>query len=415
MSLTPAAGRVALARFISRTGGEAAFFVGVWGKAAYDLDAQPSGIATLVAVMGIAALVGSGIAGPLIDRFGPGRVLIASELAFVPTTISAVFADDLTSLILVAGGIGLFSAPTYTAITSFPPFLTRSEQELGRINGWVETAGMAALISGSALGAVMAVTVGIDAIFWFDAATSLVALALVMGIKTGSSAPHPADQPGWADASRGFRTVYSSRRLRYYVLAATAVWTAFGFFGALEPLFFRDVLEVGPETLGVINTIFGVGLLGGTLAIRRLPDALRGARGVALFTGLNGVGALIYVGTARLPVVMTGAMVWGVIVGVMAPLTRTMIHLNSPAGQVGRVMGVTQMHAEVAKLAPLTLAPILAGLWGIQTALLASGMTVSVLAVLMIRTATWLDKTRDVPVPPLDRVRTSDEPFTTNR
>ena len=30
--------RVTAARFISRAGGEAAFFVGIWGKATYDLD-----------------------------------------------------------------------------------------------------------------------------------------------------------------------------------------------------------------------------------------------------------------------------------------------------------------------------------------------------------------------------------------
>ena len=70
---------VTLARFISRTGGEAAFFVGIWGKAAYDLRAEAGQIAVLIGVMGIAGLVGSGIAGPLIDRFGPRRVLMTSR------------------------------------------------------------------------------------------------------------------------------------------------------------------------------------------------------------------------------------------------------------------------------------------------------------------------------------------------
>ncbi len=405
---------VTLARFISRTGGEAAFFVGIWGKAAYDFGAEPSGIALLIAVMGIAGLIGSGIAGPLIDRFGPRRVLIISEIFFVPATLSAVAAEQLPALIAAAAGIALFGTPAYTAIASFPPFLTRDETELQRINSWVEMAGMAALISGASLGALMAATIGIDAIFWFDAITSLVAVALVAGVAVDRQTRPNEQGEGWQGVVRGFTTVYRNRRLRFYVLASTAIWTSFGFFAALEPIFYRDVLEVGPEMLGVVNTIFGVGLVAGTGVASRLPGPLRGARSVAWLVGLNGFGALIYVGTTLLPVVMTGAIVWGLIIGVMAPLARTMIHINSPEGQVGRVMGVTQVHSEVAKLGPLVLAPPLAAALGVQSALILSGISVSVLALLMAPTARWLDRTREGEVPTIEAARTADEPISPN-
>lgn len=404
---------VTLARFISRTGGEAAFFVGIWGKAAYELEAEAGQIAVLIGVMGIAGLVGSGLAGPLIDRFGPRRVLMASEVFFVPATLSAIVAADLGSLIGAAAGIALFGAPAYTAIASFPPFLAGDETELARINAWVEMAGMAALISGASLGAVMAATVGIDAIFWFDAATSLVAVLLVARVVTRRPAEHVGDVSGWKGAAQGFSTVYRSPRLRFFVLAGTAVWSAFGFFGALEPLFYRDILGAGPAMLGVVNTIFGIGLVAGSVAAGRLPAHRRSAGTVAWLVGLNGVGALIYVGTTRLPVVFTGALTWGLIIGVMAPLARTMIHANSPEGQVGRVMGVSQVHSEIAKLGPLLLAPALAAALGVQQALILSGAFITILALTMTPTARRLD--RDAPrIRIIEGPRTSDEPISPN-
>ena len=62
--------RVALARFISRSGGEAASFVGIWGKASYEFNATPSALALVMAALGIASLVGSIWSGLLLDRLG---------------------------------------------------------------------------------------------------------------------------------------------------------------------------------------------------------------------------------------------------------------------------------------------------------------------------------------------------------
>ena len=51
--------RVALARFISRSGGEAAFFVGIWGKASFEFNATPTELAWVMAALGVASLIGS--------------------------------------------------------------------------------------------------------------------------------------------------------------------------------------------------------------------------------------------------------------------------------------------------------------------------------------------------------------------
>lgn len=393
--------RVVGARFVSRTGSEAAFFVGIWGKLAYELDGDAADIAVVLGIAGVTALIGSAIAGTLVDRFGPKRVLITAEILFVPSVLSATLVQTVPQFALVVGLFGLTSAPAFTAIASLPPFLTSDHHHLGRMNALVEGAGMAALITGSASGAALATVVSLDSIFVFDAATSLVAVAMLVTLplrRVDAERSGPVAS-GWSELRAGLAFCWKSPRLRFYLGMGAAVWLIFGLFTALEPLFFRDVLGEGPETIGWVNSLFGIGLVGGTILANRFADRLQSARSVLLLLALNGAGTLIYVGTSVLAIVASGGVLWGLVIGLYAPAVRTMLHINSPVPMVGRVMGTSQSLAEIAKLGPLAAAPALANVFGVQLTLAASGIILVAVAALSWRTGRRLDETRS-PRPP---------------
>jgi predicted MFS family arabinose efflux permease len=164
------------------------------------------------------------------------------------------------------------------------------------------------------------------------------------------------------------------------------------------------------ETLGWINSVFGVGLVAGTILSGRLPPRFRTAVWLTVLVGMNALGILAYIGTDRLQVVVFAAPFWGVIIGTMAPLHRTMIQINSPDNLVGRIMGVNHIHSEVGHLVPLAIAPAVAAVFGVQQTLLASGAFVVVVALLFIGPARRLDQTRTVPVPRPGLPDPSDEP-----
>ena len=391
--------RVVLARFISRAGGEAAFFVGIWGKAAFDLEATPRQLATVMASLGVASLIGSAAAGVLVDRFDPRRVLIVAEIFFIPVAIAMVFADTLPSLAVTTFLLGLVGAPVFTAISSFGPFLTDDEDRLARINGLIEGASWAAFVVGPAAGALIAATVAIDGIFVLDAVTSAVAAVLIVPVTVRQLGSSRERRQGLAELREGFAYAYTHRRLRFYILLGSSVWILFGTFSALEPLFFRDVLGVSVETLGWVASIFGSGLIAGTWIAGRLPQRLRTARVLTFIVGLNALGVVAYVGTDRLGVVIGAAVFWGLIIGVMAPLHRTLLQVNAPGELMGRIMGVNHIHSEVGHLIPLVIAPFLAGILGVQETLIASGAVVALVAALFWPAAARLDRTRAVEVP----------------
>ena len=406
----PSVRRVVLARLISRIGGEAAFFVGIWGKAAFQLQATAGELALVMAALGVASLIGASVAGVLVDRFDPRRVVLYGEILFIPAAIGLVFADTLPSLVVATFVLGLVGTPVFTAISSFAPFLTDDEDKLAKINGWIEGASWLAFVIGPALGALLVVTISVDSIFVFDAATSAVAALLILPVRVRRLSAREGEKRGLTEVKEGFAYAYGHRRLRFYIWLGASVWLLFGTFGSLEPLFYRDVLGTSLETLGWVNSIFGLGLIAGTVIAGRLPGRFRNARGLTFLVGLNAVGVLAYVGTDMLSVVVPAGAMWGIIIGVMAPLLRTMIQLNSPEEMVGRIMGVTHIHSEVSHLMPLAVAPWLAGIFGVQATLIGAGILVAVVASLFWPRAAQLDRTRSAEVPPTGLPDPADEP-----
>jgi MFS family permease len=297
---------------------------------------------------------------------------------------------SITELVLLSGVFGLTSAPVFTAVGSFAPYLTEDPARLQGINSIVEAAAMAALVVGPGLGAVIVSVASVDWVFALDAATSIGAAWLVARVVT-RPVPVRERRRGGSELREGVAFSYRRPMLRFVMLAGTAVWLAVGSFGALEPLFYRDVLDVDVQTLGWMFSIFGAGLVTGAATLGRAPRRVVSARGLAVVMAACGAGSVLYVGTDRLIVVALGAAVWGVIVGWLAPLIRTLLQIASPEPLVGRIAGVYQMHLHVAELLPLTFAPALAALFGVQAVLVSCGLALVVVGIAALTPAARID------------------------
>lgn len=366
---------VVLARFVSRVGGTAVFFVGVWGVAAYTFHASARTLAFVMAGNSIASIIGSVAAGLFVDRVGPRRVLIVAELLTIPVVVALAFAKGWIPFVLLSWLLGLVGTPTFTAGSSFAPFLVRGAEELEKANAAIEGAGSAGFVLGPAIGAVIAKVAGVSSVFWLMAGCSVIAAVLAAFVHIDLSTLREQHHPA-AELREGLRVAYSDRTLRYVILSGTAVWFAFGAFSALEPLFYRDVVGVGVEWIGWMNTAFSVGLIAGAWLLTRLPSRIISVRGLAVVTSLCGFGAVAYVGSSDLRVIALGALVWGLVIGMAEPLMRTVMHVAAPEGYVGRVIGTAQYHRAAGELVPLAYAPALAALFGVQATLIAGGVVV---------------------------------------
>ena len=321
--------RVAASRFISRLGAEAAFFVGVWGLAAYRFEATASELAVLMLVLGVTSMVGAAFAGVMIDRFGPQRVLIWAQVAYVPAALSLTLVDSLDTLTVLVGVFGFVGAPMMTATSSFAPYLVKRPEDLERANALIEGAGSASFVLGPGLGALVLSAFSLDAVFYADAILTTIAALTVLRVSTPPVVREHSTHP-FAELAEGLRTTYSIRSVRYYVLLGSAIWLGFGAFGALEPLFYRDAVGTGVETIGWMNSIFGLGLAMGAYLLTRLPRRVLSARGFAIGAVFVGFGSILYVGSTELWRIAVGSILWGLAIGVVEPLMRTLLHMDAP-------------------------------------------------------------------------------------
>lgn len=394
--------RLVVAHAVSRAGGTAAFFVGLWGLSAYELGATPGQLALLTAGIGATALVGSAVSGVLVDRVGPKRVLVGGEALFVPAILLLTTADSMVELTVTAIPAWFLLAFVQNALASMPPFLTDDPRTLERVNGAVEVGGNVAFVAGPALGAFVAGLVSIDAIFVVDAATSLVAVALVARLAVRPVAGRAGAGSGVAEFVDGFRYAFGHPPVRFVLLIGTVTFLSFGAFTALEPLFFRDVVGAPVETLGWVNTVFGAGLVAGAAVVGRAAGRLLTMRALAVLTAAGGLGAVGYTSTGDLRVILVAAVGWGTVLGVLLPLLRTLLQLHTREGYVGRVMGAFGVQHQVGEMLPLAVLPAVAAALGVQPTLVATGVLLVVLAVAAFPRARALDLRLAAPEGALD-------------
>lgn len=257
-----------------------------------------------------------------------------------------------------------------------------------------------AFVAGPTLGALIVRFASLDWVFVLDAATSVVAVAVVAGVRL-TAVSKKTRGPAFREVREGFRFSFASRPLRLYLGMSAAIWISFGAFSALEPLFYRDVLGTGPEALGWVNAIFGIGILAGSVLLARLPSRFVSARSLIMLSLGSGLGAVIYTGTDNLLVVGIGAVYWGVILGALFPLLRTLIQLDAPEPLIGRIMGTTNVTNQVGELLPLTFVPSLALAFGLQPVLVGSGLFIIAVASLTSGEGAHVDRVRTkAPVAP---------------
>lgn len=384
--------RLALARFLSQTGGTGAFFVGLWGRAAFEFGAEAAEIAPLLLALGVSVLAGSAVGGPLIDRLDPRRVLLAAELAAVPAALLLILPGSLPWLIAATVPYGILNGVSRTASASFAPYLTAEAAGLGRINASLEVASSAAQVAGAGLAALIAGVAGVAWVFVFDAATSLAAVGLVAGVAVRRIDRTSEGGGGPAELAAGLRAVAALPVLRYGAGLGSLMFLSFGFFSVFEPLFFRDSLGVDVTTLGVVNALFGVGMVAGAAAARRLLARGVSARMTTLLMMASGAGAIGYAAFSDVRVVAVNGVAWGFVVGMLFPALRTLLQAAAPAEVVGRVMGVLGVTESAGELLPALVVGVLSVRADARAVLVGSGLAAITVAACALPVSGRLDR-----------------------
>src|SRR5580765_1627676 len=316
----------------------------------------------LLQISGVTMAVGSALMGALVAAklggVGPALMLtFATGCArALHQTARQGYAHD------TAGGGGVVHALALVALTS-------------RLGG----------LLGSLMAGVMIARLGSATAFMMVAASYL-GSALAMLPARSSGRPSEAAESSVRDDVFGFLGMIRHDRVRLHLMSLTAIAEVLGFsHQALLPSLARDVLQVGPEGLGVMTAARQVGGLAGIA----FTSGLGGARYGPLFLSvIIGFGAsLVALGFAPsftvVLLILVGANALGAVTDVLA---QTLIQLAVPSGLRGRAGGAWVVSIGMAPLGQFQVGA-LASLFGVSAALGVNGialMAVGVAAALLI-------------------------------
>ncbi|MFM9135473.1 MAG: MFS transporter [bacterium] len=302
-------------------------------------DGSPTGLSIILAAQAVPVVLVLPVGGVIADRVGRPRMIAVCDMlmAIVVGVIGLVFVLGIATVPLLAGLnvlAGVLVGLWYPAYPGLAADVVPDEH-LQPANAYMSVAGNGGFIVGTALGGLLVAAIGSGWAILIDAASFLVAGALVFSLRRFSR-PHDSGESPVRDLIDGWQTFISYRWIVAVVLAFSLIVMVWR--GAEEVLGPVLALEEygGPAGWSAILGAMAVGLLLGAILASRLRVERPIAFGMAVCLLLP-AWLLTLAFAAPLPVVMAAAFTWGFAMELMVVLWFTALQRNVPPESLSRV------------------------------------------------------------------------------
>lgn len=330
---------------------------------------QETGQATPFALAALAAslprVLISPIAGVVVDRFSRRWIMILADTgnAFVTLAVLLILRSgdlQIWQVYLIAAIGSIFSGfqePAYTAsITMLVP-----KQQYTRASGMVQMSSALESLVSPLLAGILFVAIGLNGIIWIDFITYFFAVGALLLVHipdpVTATEEHQDQRSVWRDIAFGWRYLKARSGLLglliYYGFVNYLVNGAFVLMGPL-------VLSFGDAaTLGVVQTVMGVGFLVGSIAISTWGGPKRKIPGVIAFIGIGAVGLSVIGLQASVAVIGVGIFIMALMVPMASGTSQAVFLAKIEPAVQGRVFAMRSMVARsIIPLAFLTAGPL---------------------------------------------------------
>ena len=397
-----------VAEAVSLAGSRVTFVAVPW------LVLETTGSAAQTGVVAFAEMVpyvaACALGGPLIDRRGPRRTSIVSDLAsavavlVVPLLHSAGMLPlaVLAAAMAVAGGLrGLGDTAKRTL---FPRAVEESQVDLTRATGIRDGSTRLAEMLGAPLGGLLIAGIGAANVLLIDAASfALTAAVVAVGVRlrTVAVTAEGGDQEPYGAALRaGFAHLRRDPMIFGMVLMALATnLLDTAYLAVYVPVWAHDVVG-SAQALGLVFGAFGVGAVTGNLLFNAFAPRLPRYATFSVCFVLGGAPQMLVMAvTDSLALVVTTVFVSGLFCAPVNPILAAVAYERIPPGLHARVIGLVR----AVSWAGIPLGGLLGGLLvaglGLTTALGLTGALYLAVSLVPFVRPTW----REMDVPRRER------------
>jgi MFS family permease len=279
------------------------------------------------------------LAGLLLDKLPPKRVLVTTAVATAVVATALVFVTGVAGTLLLAVGFGVCAAVLLPGLGAIVPLFS-PEDGITRVNGYLQAATWGGMTAGPLLAGLLA-TAGGTGVALAGNAVCYVIGACGLGVLRLRAAPRAEEcgEPMLAQIRAGLSYLRSDRTARLLV-TVVAVMLAFAYMAVVaEVVLAEGVFRAGTGGYSALVASWTAGMIGGSLAAGRVPR--RWLVPVALIgTVVTGVGIAL-AGVA--PVLWMSAIAYGIggfADGAEVLATRSYLNHTAPPAVAGRVFAL---------------------------------------------------------------------------
>jgi MFS family permease len=357
------------------------------GWLVYDLAGSAVLLGVLNGLRALPFLIASPIAGVAADRMDRRRLVLCSESLLVIASIAM-------GALVAAGLLEVWHLFVFTAVTgiswafidpirqSMVPMLV-PKQDLMNAVALNSAAFNMTKVIGPSLGGILIVAFGVSGNFFIQGLTYAGVLVFVYWMVVPATPAQARLASPLANLKEGLAYVWSNP-IVFALMSAALVPRIFAMpFQTLMPVFQKDVLQVGPEGLGMLLAAPGLGALLAGLTLATLSSRIR-RQGIFMLASLVMLGIMmnLFSWSTSFPVAITALIGEGAFQIFYMATTNTMLQLIVPDHLRGRVMSIYALDRGLMPVGSL-LAGISAHYIGAPATVSLMGATVIVLALLV--------------------------------
>jgi MFS family permease len=288
------------------------------------------------------------VAGVISDRFNRHRVLLLTQgLSMVQAgTLAALVLTDNVNIPLImflSVFLGVINAFDVSARQSFVVELVEHRDDMSNAIALNSSMFNGARLVGPSVAGLVIAAVGEGMCFLFNAISYLAVIGSLLAMRLQPVPQKPKQTRVLESLQEGFRYAFGFAPIRSIILLI-AMLSLFGMpFSVLMPVFARDVLGGGANTLGFIMGASGVGALSGALYLASRKTVLGLGRLIVGAALLFGLGLILFSFTRTLPLAMLCILLAGLGMMLQMASCNTILQTIVDEDKRGRVMSFYSM------------------------------------------------------------------------
>jgi MFS family permease len=228
----------------------------------------------LLGIVGFSSQIPSFIFGPfagiIADRFNRHRLLVITQTlsmiqAFILAFLTLTGTIAVWHIIVLGVFLGLINALDIPARQSFIVEMVEKKENLGNAIALNSLMFNAARLIGPAIAGILIAMAGEGICFLLNAISFIAVIISLLAMKLSAQRPEKHNTDMVKDLKEGFVYTFGFPPIRFIILLLAVISLMGTSYAVLMPVFAKDILRGGPQTLGLLMAGGGVGAMAATL------------------------------------------------------------------------------------------------------------------------------------------------------